>query len=651
MKKHIVSFTLFFAWLVLFFNSIISSSYTIMPSELDHYIPDIHFIHESYQSFQLPWWNPYTFLGHPHHAILHTPTYYPLLMLLLFINTDILLVNLLILSHIIIAFLGMYFCVFYFTKNSGASLIAAFGYVTNGLIFFLISAGWIVFLFSYAILPLIILFVVMAVRKKSYLHMIVAGVFLALQIHSGGVFFVPYALFLCVLLIFFNNKIKLKYKFVLLSLFLITGFGLSAFKILPSLEYNKLTPRSEGVKFSDFIGSDVLSLKNSFSMLIHSSQSGNWNASVGFIILIFSLLGFFDKRSWIFFICILITLLYASGSFLLFLVWKFVPIINQQFDVSRALIIYMVSMCILAGFGVSRFIKKYYVCFLIALVMIALYKPVFNALNYQDMLDKNEAYYFLQEQHGLFRVYDSEERGIDTTISHQSALFNLHSLFGFVGRRFYELDTYKIFLSQIKKHDQLGELMNVKYVLSDKDYSHSNLHVLVKQFSKPYEERYYRKYLYQLNNSKPRFFLGNGLLLDKSKQEFQIQKPLPEDLIILENVSEKDIPYLELKNKNNSVAVILYKNNKIILNISSIGTLYFSERFSKFTKDWSAKLNNKVKKIYSANQVFSAVVIDEPGILIFTYAPKKAYFGFFISFLTIIMILFIMHRNIFIQQK
>ena len=338
-----------------------------------HYINDLAFenynLKEALSYGTLHLWAPYFYSGTPFIAI---PEYYifDLNFIYVFLFRNIYLaMNLAVISYFFIAGLGMYFLVYSFKKEQKVAFIASLIYMFNGFFNTFVMGAHINILEGYALIPLVFLFTYKALKKKEWApYAIIAGIFLALQVLSGSIIFFLYTSLLIGLFFLFNllrkNLKKTITKTVLVALIIfLVCIALSSIKLLPTLEFSKMSNRAGGVSKTEFLGYPI-ELSNIFGVLVSNIGFTNFTASVGVVGFILLLFGFKFYKKRIVFFCILLAIfaiLAASGTFIADLLYKS-PGFGQMRHIERALVLFAFSASILIAFGYSNLtlkLKKY----------------------------------------------------------------------------------------------------------------------------------------------------------------------------------------------------------------------------------------------------------------------------------------------------
>ncbi|MBI4452009.1 hypothetical protein HY637_01140 [Candidatus Woesearchaeota archaeon] len=359
-KEHYLAIILLFLSLF-FFHGIISASKILNNV---HYINDVTFysynMKKSLSEGSLPLWTPYYYSGRPLFA---QPEYYFIDLNLFFIlltGNIYLAMNFTVIVHLFLAGLGMYLLVYYLSEDKRAGFIAALLYMFNGFMHSFIIPGNIMIIEGYSLLPFILFFTIRSLKTKEYiLYSMLAGIFAALLVSVGGVIYLPY-LFILILAYsttylidknILNRLIKLSVAgIIIIAVF----FGLSAIKLLPGLEFMKLSNRGAGISYEQYLGEPVKLSNFLFAFVSNIFFNGQGlSAAVGLagiILLILGLKNYKNKAVIFAAIIVLLSLLLSTESFLSKLLFN-VPVFSQTRHIERALVLFAFAASILAGFG------------------------------------------------------------------------------------------------------------------------------------------------------------------------------------------------------------------------------------------------------------------------------------------------------------
>lgn len=504
-----------------------------------HYINDLTFVSystkEALKNNELPLWTPYFYSGHP---LLAIPENYmfDLNFLLIFLLKNIYLaMNLSLIIYFFIAGLGMYLLVKELVKSRKAALVSAIIYMFNGLMHSFIISGHINILEGYSLVPFIFLFAHKALKSREWIfYSILAGIFLALQILSGSMILFFYSA-LIVSFYFAFSLISRNFASVLMkcvfagAIIAAVALALSAVKLLPVLEFTKMSSRAVNVSFKEFLGNPV-DLKDFAGIAVTNFGYGGLSAAigvVGFILMIYGLTGY-KKRVVIFSLALVIfSLLFASGTFIADLMYK-MPGFGKLRHVERALVLFVFAGSILAAYGyilLSEKLKKFHAH--------ARYERVFFAAIVFLILAE---ILLLQRFPLAAKVTQPNDIKLLEHMGEDSSTFRtmniaLNDVIGAAGYNYYSqkgisevkggggiwVNDYAAFVSiaQQSLSPKILGILNVKYVISGKKLEVENL-TLVDRFDICYEcglKEAFGPYLYKNEHFLPRYYFVPGGIL------------------------------------------------------------------------------------------------------------------------------------------
>lgn len=344
-----------------FFHSIISPT-KVMKNI--HYINDVTFyssnMKEALKQGALPLWTPYYYSGRPLFA---QPEYYFIdfnFLLILLTGNIILAMNLSAIIHIFLAGLGMYFLALFFINSKKAAFISALIYMFNGFVHTFVVPGNIMVIEGYSLIPFIFLFTAKALRSKDLVfNSVIAGIFAALLIFAGGVIFVPYLLLLTaiysIIYIIDKNALNRILKLIIAGILISAiALGVSAIKLLPGIEFIKLSNRGTGIPYQEYLGEPIKPDNFGFAFISNVFLKGEHISAAigiaGFLLLIFGISRFKNKTALFSGIVILLSLLLSHETFLTKLFFN-IPVFNQVRHVERSIFMFAFAASILAGFG------------------------------------------------------------------------------------------------------------------------------------------------------------------------------------------------------------------------------------------------------------------------------------------------------------
>lgn len=335
------------------------------------------FLSESFKKFgEIPLWNPYVFAGQPF-TNSETAIFYPFHVLFFLIPPDLAFGYLFALDIFLTGTFTYLFAKKIGLRSFGA-LVSAITYMFSGTIILYIFPGHLALLDSIIWLPLLLLLYEYYILENRLVYGITSGVVVGLMLLAGSTQIAIYSLltsfayFLFRYLSITHRKKILRNAKVFLTpvLVIIIGVSLSAVQLLPTLEFSKLSARSEGLSYyfaSDFslhpYNLITFLLPNFFgSPIINNTYwgiNGNFWSTCGYtgiFSIILALIGIAIKRNkftFFFLALIIFSLLFSFGrfGFVFPFFYNFVPVFNLFRVPARFLYIYGLSMAILAGIG------------------------------------------------------------------------------------------------------------------------------------------------------------------------------------------------------------------------------------------------------------------------------------------------------------
>ena len=520
---------------LLFFHSIVSTTKILNNV---HYVNDVTFysynMKKSLSEGSLPLWTPYYYSGRPLFA---QPEYYFIdfnFLIILLTGNIYLAMNFSVIIHLFLAGLGMYFLVHYLSQDKKAAFISALVFMFNGFMHVFVLRGNIMVLEGYSLIPLILLFTIKALKQKNFLmNSIIAGLFVALIIFVGGVIFLPYiailiAAYSVIYLIDKNFTAKLIKLAIVGIIILAVGFGISAIKLLPGLEFMKFSNRGLGVPYQEYLGEPVKLKDFVFSFVTNEFGKGSISAAVGIAGFLLMLLGFYryKSRTIIFSAIVLLMAFFLSTeSFITKFLYN-VPFFNQTRHIERAVVLFAFAASILAGFGflnLQSFMKKFQKIgkktVFAGVVLLLLFELVL-------MQSFPQSAKVMQPKEIPILSYMSKDQSLFRTIN-----IGLSTLIGATGYNYYAqygiseikggsgiwFNDYLTYLSVAQNAPaKLWGVLNNKYVVIDKKTEIGELK-LVDRFE-PCKEcpiwEAFGPYLYENKLFLPRFYtVPNGILV------------------------------------------------------------------------------------------------------------------------------------------
>lgn len=556
---------------LIFFNNILHER-TILGNV--HYINDLTFlsynVRESLKQDELPLWTPYFYAGHPLLAIPENYMFDLNFLFIYFFDDIYIAMNLALVFYFFISGLGMYLLSYRLVNDEKAAFISAIMYMFNGFMHSFILHGHLTILQGYSLMPFVFLFVYNGLKTKDWIfYSILAGIFFALQIMSGSMIMFFYTALIVFLFMAFNLISKSFPKVLLKTLlvgiiFTIVALALSSMKLLPVLEFTKISSRSVNVSFIEFLGEPIKFGNILWIAVTNVGYSGLSGAIgiIGLILALYSLSGYKKKIVLFSFFLIAFSLLFASGTFLAAIMYK-VPGFDKLRHIERSLVLFVFAASILAAYGftfLSGKLKKYRVY----LKHENIFFVVVSILVLLELL-------FLQVVPSGTRVVEPEEIKLLGHISKDNSKFRtmnmaLKDVIGAAGYNYYAqkgiseikggggiwVNEYVGFVSiaqQSLNPKALG-ILNVKYIINDKKFDASNL-TLVDRFNSCEEcaiVEAFGPYLYKNEYFLPRYYyVPNSILVLGTKSDarqliysFMFRSWEPKNTVVIEGARIND---------------------------------------------------------------------------------------------------------------
>jgi len=346
----------------------------ISPNPMDRgYFPSGDFSHQFYVfgvfearhllTGRLPFWNPYAFGGHPFLADIQAAIFYPLSLITVFLSAPwkfpIYALELEAICHFFLGGLFTYLFAKRLLKRPFPALVAALtftyaGYLTSYPVQQLAILEVVIWL------PLILLLLSIAwgrwERRGEKRCFIWAGLVLGISLLGGHPQSSMYILYVSILYWAFETWRgggKLWPKIGLFCLFLLTGLGVAAVQLVPSLEYMLLSTRAQGTYAEMAHGFPLHDLLQAFLPGILSQWSPLY---VGILPLLLAFLAVYlirDRRVIFWAVLALLALLLSLGSSTFFYT-LFAPGFGIFRSQERAAYVFSFATAMLAGYGASQ---------------------------------------------------------------------------------------------------------------------------------------------------------------------------------------------------------------------------------------------------------------------------------------------------------
>src|SRR3989338_9066717 len=537
---------------IAFFSGLLSSSKIL---DNIHYINDMTFLSQNvkesiFKGHTLHLWTPYFYSGQPLMAIPESYLFDLNFIYLILFRNIFLAMNLSVISYFFIAGVGMYFLSLEFAKEKKAAFISALAFMFNGFFFSFVLLGHLNILESYSLVPLVLLFVVKSMRSSAKTecakNSAYAGLFLALQILAGGIIFSIYTVLISFMFAAFNFIFgalektftdTAKKSAIAAAILIIAGLGLSAIKLMPSLEYTSMSSRSSSVSYQEYLGQPI-DIKDMLSTTITGIGFSGFSAAltiIGSVLLLFSLKSIKKKHIMFFVLLILAALLLSSGTFVAEFFYK-LPAFGKMRHIERALVMFSVAGAVLTGAGythLEKFIKsrlnnkteisEKIVFFVLSSLIIIEAVYAYGFPSYTDVIKPRDIPLldYLSNEKPEFRTINL---GMRDLIGAEGYNYNAQLGIGTIkgGGGIWTMDYLEIMSIAQYNPAKVYGIMNGKYVISDFEMNDSNFE-LVKKFESCSENCGVREawgpYLYKNKKYLPRYYIAGKSILITGKDD------------------------------------------------------------------------------------------------------------------------------------
>jgi len=567
---HIVPIVILLILTIVYFNDFLNFNEIPQHDYMSYYWNRAELLKISFFEYHkwVSLWNPFLMSGQPLLAILGTQgQFYLLGLLILLFKNSLIALKLNYILNFLIAALSMYFFMFYLTKKRPASLVSAFVFVLNGWVNSRYSFGHLTTLNAYALMPLIFLFAMKALKSKNnwFFYSVIIGLLFGLQIHGGPdlkVFLFTALIFGFYLLFNFigRNFKKRLIKIMVIGIIIITvTFGITAIKTLTSKDYLDLTGRLE----LSYEQSAKRSIKPNkiFISLIEPIYKG-WPklrredidyhvlniGLISFLLVLYALYRKLKNKTVLFFgFVLLLDILIVTKTFVFYLLWRFVPLFSGFRYLDRAASLFVFSGAVLAGYGALELFSwlkkkkpnlKIWVATSILLVLIfinlflLMNEPfVHGKIEHKKTLEDQKILNYISEQKGIFRMHFYETKGIDWGVEAFTIPRKIRTIYAYEGSWLAEY--MNVFLSfAISQPAKFWGILNVKYITSQENLTIEGLS-LVKKFDDCTVNcpdnpniKAWGPYLYENKWFLPKaYFAKNSILVLGSKERSNMDYP------------------------------------------------------------------------------------------------------------------------------
>jgi len=308
-------------------------------------------------------------------------------------------------------------------------------------------------------------------------------------------------------------------------------------------------------------------------------------------------------------------------------------------------------------------------------IRLHLILPILISISFLDIFTANEILYqnmdideylkpgktvkFLKKDEGLFRMLNSPttlrqnlfvpERDYfegmkslkERMSSNRGVSFQIYDAYGYgslYNKRHDEVICL-IMLSDLPTQTNLLDLVNVKYVISPKDFEAEG-YSLVKKTDKVN--------IYENRKVLPRAFLVDNPVLIRNEEEILERLKSKDFNPSKEVILEEDFPSTsdERRTRGGETANILeHKPNEVIIE-ATVNDARFLVLSDTFYPGWKVFVDGKQEKIYRANYILRAVYL-RPGkhTVKFTYDPFSFKLGLLITLVTILIVGYLLWKR------
>jgi hypothetical protein len=471
-----------------------------------------------------PLWQPYFMSGTPFHDGVSVDVFSYMGVLNLILPDSFMVAGFTyILSYILIG-VFMYFLGLYIFKDKKYAFISALVLMLGGYATSRFGEGTYQ-LCALSILPLAFMFLMKAIKEKDWVkNTIICGVLITIQIKVAPDMKVTlftsllFALYLFFQLIGKNIKARIVKVSLIGILLILVIFGLSAHYVLVQKEYISISSRahntwekasSRKTPINRLFPAMVEPFHKNMFKIRHENE--NWPGmgyKIGIFAFILAAFAVFKKpkNKFILFLAatVILTISIAIGSFVFYLLWKYVPPWDSFRYVNRSYVLWSFSGALLAGFGAkylmenleSRFKfdkRKLVIIFIVICVLIianlALFIPhpikrLGPRCSLSKLVEKADALHYMKDikekNNEIFRVHDWETTGIDWPTDPFTLALGLEHIFGYMSA--WDQEYMNVYLSLAYRNPaKFWGILNVKYITSRSKINISNFR-LVKEF-------------------------------------------------------------------------------------------------------------------------------------------------------------------------
>lgn len=611
-----------------------------------HHITKFWWIKYSFEHYgKIVEWMPLIYSGWPLTHFYHSLPYFLSLPFILFMNAVTALKASIVTSFILSA-IAMFFAAKKLTGKNEIAAIAPIFYTLAPMHFeFAYLSGSLSRLWTYVFLPLAFVYFIKMIEDGSKKDIITTGILFAALVYTNinVAFTLSIVLFIYLIYHFIIKEKKINYKtFKNLMLTALITIGIISFWLIPfALENDQSSAIGQATKaFGGNPGS--LSYKSLFIRDFGIKPSDGENVRyfyIGFSLILFAVISFFIKKFEyrnVFVLLAILCIFIATNTWVL----KIVPFSELVSYTQYFILVAIVILSILAAIGIYSLSKinknSSYLIILIPLILFVVdVYPAQSTYNWSNLpieqyLNNNqilEAYNFIKNQSGLFRVYsvvgeisymytEKQEIGLEWTGFREGAFKPIRSLTDEL------LNSIRNNISDVRSNQLLG-YMGTKY----------HIYPCLQNFDKNFKKIFTNDATCIYENPYFEPIVESPRKIIKSDTPQFLEK---QSAVVLEKCETNcidDVKPTEIEN-------ITFEPEKITFRTNGKG--YVLVKSAYFKPHWHAYVNNKEVQIRLAWPYYMLIEVPEGASdVIFKYQTNINHIaGWLISILTVIALIY-----------
>ncbi|MFT4602669.1 MAG: hypothetical protein ACI857_002856, partial [Arenicella sp.] len=286
--------------------------YVIPHDMVNCWIPWRHFISDSIQNGQFPWWNPYQQMGYPIHADLQGPTWHLESILASMVGRQgPVYIQYVFLGYLWIGAVGFHKLSTLFTDVKWIHLVGAITYICSG--FFISHSMHFFAIISAAFVPHILYHTIKMLKDNSKTHALIAAVFIFFNLTGGYQTFTILLIYLLIPISIYygvkhakKSRETLKIFFTTSTIFVVSATAMASVILAVYVQFKPYLKRLSYLPFEEasqfpFSPKSALSFLNPMAPINEADWIGTnptmSNGYFGLVFLILLLLAFLRKLS------------------------------------------------------------------------------------------------------------------------------------------------------------------------------------------------------------------------------------------------------------------------------------------------------------------------------------------------------------------